>query len=476
LSRIEKEKSMSFAYPYFPVQFTKDAAVFQQSDVDALMVGVAAGGVALGANAPSDLFIMCHGWNNNIPDATSLYSGLAGLIKTQIDAKSELASRKYAICGVLWPSKKFDDKDLIPSGAAALNDAVTTDQLKDRVADLRSLYAASEWPMAAGPAPAAFDEIENLMDEIGDDPAARARVVDLLRPLMPRDAASSEDASNRFFDISTVKLIENLTKQLNPPVIGPGTGAASMDPFATEGVSGLGGAASFRDVLGGVKSGFLHLLNYATYYVMKGRAGDIGVKGVAPLLKKLRSSSADLRIHLIGHSFGCRVMAAAVNALPEQDQFRPDTVMLLQGAFSHNGFALQGETDRGAFRDVIEKKKVRGPIVITHTRNDKAVGTAYPIASRINGVTAASLGDANDIFGGLGSNGTQTADTTPERIMGTLLAVGGAYPFAAGVKPSTPCNLKSDEFISGHSDIQKPEVAFVLTVAMTAPMLMSTTP
>jgi len=69
--------------------------------------------------------------------------------------------------------------------------------------------------------------------------------------------------------------------------------------------------------------------------------------------------------------------------------------------------------DRGAFRDVIEKQKVRGPILITHTRNDRAVGIAYPIASRINGVTAAGLGDADDKFGGLGSNGTQTKTSTP---------------------------------------------------------------
>jgi pimeloyl-ACP methyl ester carboxylesterase len=227
-------------------------------------------------------------------------------------------------------------------------------------------------------------------------------------------------------------------------------------------------------VLGGIKSGFLHLLNYTTYYLMKARAGDVGSKGVAPLLVKVRQSRADLRVHIIGHSFGCRVVAAALNTLPAQEQFRVDTVLLLQGAFSHNGFAQKGDqTDRGAFRDVIEKKKVRGPIVITHTRNDKAVGTAYPIASRISGVNAAELGDANDIYGGLGSNGTQTKDTTPERIVGTLLAVGQTYPFASGVKASTPCNLKADEFIKGHSDIRKPEVAYVLTVAMTAPVSMT---
>lgn len=460
---------MSFPYAYFPVQFKKDGTLFQQSDVDTLMGGVAAGG-----NAPTDIFIMCHGWNNNIDDATDLYTGLAGLIDAQVKANPGLAARKYAVCGVLWPSKKFEDKDLIPSGAAALDEAVSTDYLKGRVRDLASLYAASDWPGAEGAAPAAFDEIEALMDSIEDDEAAQARVVDLLRPLLPQDAASSDDASDHFFETGTRVLINRLIKPVNPPqVTVAGAGAASIDPFSTEQVSGLGGAAGFRDVLGGIESGFLHLLNYTTYYLMKARAGDVGSKGVEPLVQKLRGSRADLRIHMIGHSFGCRAVASAINALPEQEQFRPDVVLLLQGAFSHNGFAMEGEADRGAFRDVIEKRKVRGPIVITHTRNDKAVGTAYPIASRISGVNAAALGDENDIYGGLGSNGAQTPVTTPERIVGTLLAVGQPYPFAHAMRPSTPCNLKADEFIKGHSDIQKPEVAFALTVALTVPAIMT---
>jgi hypothetical protein len=459
---------MNFPYPWFPVQFTKEGLPFQQSDADALIGGVAA------AAGVSDLFIMCHGWNNNIDDATSLYSGLATQIKAQMDANAKLASRKYAICGVLWPSKKFEDADLIPSGAAALNDAVTIDHLKQRVRDLRSLYAASEWPGGASAAPAAFDEIEALMDDIENDPAAQTRVVDLLRGLLPQDAASAEDASDRFFGDGAELLVEKLSRPLNPPAIAGGAGAASVDDSSsTEPVSGLGGAAGLRDVFGGIKSGFLNLLNYTTYYVMKGRAGDVGEKGVVPLIARLRTTRPDLRIHMIGHSFGCRLVAAAVNKLPENEQSRPDTVTLLQGAFSHNGFALEStepSVPRGAFRDLIEKRKVRGPIVITYTRNDKAVGTAYPIASRINGVTAAALGDANDIFGGLGSNGTQTADTTPERVMATLLPVGQSYPFTNGAKSSMPYNLKADDFIKAHSDIQKPEVAFALATAMAAPV------
>jgi hypothetical protein len=86
-----------------------------------------------------------------------------------------------------------------------------------------------------------------------------------------------------------------------------------------------------------------------------------GAKGVEPLIEKLRSSRPDLRIHMIGHSFGCRLVASAINALPEGEQLRPDTATLLRGAFSHNGFALQGAADRDAFRDVIDKEEGSRP-------------------------------------------------------------------------------------------------------------------
>src|ERR1700761_3816433 len=140
-----------FPYPYFQVQFTKEGLVFQQPEVDALL-----NSLTDNTHRPSDLFVMCHGWNNNMDDATALYAGLAARIKGQIDHNPSLSSRSYAICGVLWPSKKFDDQDLIPSGAAALNDAVTVDQLKQRLDDLKSLYSASGWPSGQNVAPAAF--------------------------------------------------------------------------------------------------------------------------------------------------------------------------------------------------------------------------------------------------------------------------------------------------------------------------------
>jgi hypothetical protein len=354
-----------------------------------------------------------------------------------------------------------------------LNDSVSGAQLKSRLQGLSDLIQAKGWPVESpdSAAEAVLQSVTRVVDRWEDDPSIRKDVVGRIRDVLPKHSVDAEDASNRFFAMKPEQLLSNLSKSLNPPVNLPqGAHAASIDPFVSGPVSGLGGAAGFRDVLGGVQSAFLHFLNFTTYYLMKARAGDVGVKGIKPLIETIRAARPDIRIHLIGHSFGCRVVVSAVNALGTADGLRANTMNLLQGAFSHNGFASKfDQTNDGAFRQVVVGKKVRGPILITHTRNDKAVGLAFPIASRIAGQTAASLGDENDLYGGLGSNGAQNQSTTPERVVGTLLDVGGPYPFGTGATSSKLYNLRADAFIAGHSNIVKPQVGFAVAMGMSTP-------
>lgn len=72
-----------------------------------------------------------------------------------------------------------------------------------------------------------------------------------------------------------------------------------------------GGAAGLGDVFSGIKAAALRVLNYATYYLMKERAGVVGRDGVCKVVSKIVATSPKLRVHLIGHSFGGRVVAAA---------------------------------------------------------------------------------------------------------------------------------------------------------------------
>ena len=202
----------------------------------------------------------------------------------------------------------------------------------------------------------------------------------------------------------------------------------------------------------------LNILNYTTYYEMKTRAGTVGNNGVAPLVDKF-ASKVD-RIHLIGHSFGGRLVTAAAKASTTN---RLASLTLLQAAFSHNGFS---KIMKGFFRNVIEAKRIAGPILITNTKNDRAVGLAYPIASRINNDTTMAIGDENDKFGGIGRNGAQKMDFGEVDTNETVLRdTAEKYTFSAG-----KCfNLRGDSFIKDHGDVTGKQIVNAMLNAIAKP-------
>jgi hypothetical protein len=218
-------------------------------------------------------------------------------------------------------------------------------------------------------------------------------------------------------------------------------------------------AAGIGDFFSGVKAGALRLLNLATYYTMKDRAGKIGRDAVNPLLDRVQAATPQtLKFHLVGHSFGGRLVTAIVDG---PKPLRIQTLLLLQAAYSHNGLSANFDGGKtGFFHAVLAKQKVRGPILITHSKNDRAVGLAYPLASRLNGDDAAGIGDANDRFGGMGANGAQHVDSSVIE----LLKVGGTYDFKTSGK--RVFNLNGDKIIQNHGDVSRPETAAVLAAAM----------
>jgi hypothetical protein len=214
-----------------------------------------------------------------------------------------------------------------------------------------------------------------------------------------------------------------------------------------------GAAGGILGFLSGIKSAAMNVLNYATYYEMKARAGTVGKVGVGPLIDTLAQSVE--RVHLVGHSFGGRVVTStAANSTTD----RIKSMSLLQTAFSHNGFS---QSMKGFFRGVVDLNRVHGPIIVTHSTKDKAVGVAYPLASRLNGDVAAALGDKNDKFGGLGRNGAQQMKAG-EVVEGKLLVAGSSYQF----QPGKFFNLESSEFIDDHSAVTGKEVAHVIRRAI----------
>jgi pimeloyl-ACP methyl ester carboxylesterase len=223
-----------------------------------------------------------------------------------------------------------------------------------------------------------------------------------------------------------------------------------------------GGAASLGDLIGGIKAGAQRLLNLVTYYQMKDRAGRVGFNGANEVLQRVQAKRSDLKLHLVGHSFGGRLVTAAATGPTGKPMVPISSMSLLQAAFSHFGFAKDYTPgQQGFFRRMVEEKHVNGPVVITHSDKDKAVGLAYPIASRIANQIAAAIGDANDPYGGIGRNGAQR---TPEAVDLDLLQAGGVY----ALQPGRLHNLRGDALISGHSDITTPPVAHAILSAIAA--------
>ena len=149
-------------------------------------------------------------------------------------------------------------------------------------------------------------------------------------------------------------------------------------------------------------------------------------------------------------------MVAAAAANSATDKLK--SLTLLQTAFSHNGFS---KSMNGLFRNVIDQKRIDGPILVTHTKNDKAVGLAYPMASRISGEKTAAFGDENDVFGGIGRNGAQQMPDG-ETISGKLLPADGTYQFQTG----RFFNLEASDFIKDHSDVAGKEIAHAVRMAV----------
>jgi hypothetical protein len=432
--------------PFFPLEITKDGRVFNPAQKTVIENAVR----DTGAAKLTDLFVISHGWNNDMAEARALYERLFANVIALRPRHNELADRKFGIVGIFWPSKKFADSELIPAGGAASLDGdggLDSSVLKQRLESLKDFFDK--------PDKAPLERAKALIDGIEDSVSKQQEFVKIIHALMPgapRDHV--DDAAVQFVltPSPSHEVLEILGRPwMSTAAAGAGGGALDLnDP--------VGGAASFGDFFSGIKAGALRLLNYATYYQMKERAGVVG-KALNGVLGPVRRMRPDLRLHLIGHSFGARVVSSAVDG---QAAIRPSSLTLLQGAFSHNGFTekFDGTTD-GFFRKVIGESKVTGPILATHTVNDKAVGIAYAIASRLSGDNTKGIGDENDPFGGIGRNGAVRMHPA-EFVRETLRAEDHPYRFQA----HKVHNLEADAFISDHGDVEGPQVANAILCAV----------
>lgn len=432
-------------FPLFPVHVDRDAELVDPGEAEALLSH-------LDESSPSDLLVVSHGWNNDLAEARSLYEKLLTSLRELVEAgRAPGVPTDLPILALFWPSKRFAQPELIAGGAAAAGGDLRESELERALADLAETLGDEDR--------ARLEHARDLIADL-DERAVQDEFVEALRGVIPADGdGDPEDAVRHFGPGSGREVLQKL--EAPPlPAAPPSQGGAAAVGLGGEGPrDGAGGAAGLGDVFRGIRAAALRLANLTTYYVMKRRAGTIGRDALAPLLDRISDDHPDLRVHLVGHSFGGRLVTAAAGATAAPVQ----SLVLLQAAFSHNGFAEDFDGTRdGAFRGVVTDEKVRGPVLITHTAADRAVGYAYPIASRLAGQDAAGLGGPDDRFGGIGRNGAQH---TPEAVRERLELAGHPYTFRPGVVH----NLLADGHIANHSDVHGPEVAAALAAAVALP-------
>jgi hypothetical protein len=431
----------------FELEFDKDGNLFQPDTLIRAIDGLKAGQF-------TDVFVFSHGWNDDIEDARRLYENYFNRAAEVLHSGKiqSLGDRKFAVITIFWPSKKFTDEDLIPGGGAA---SVSEEKIDQNI--LQQLDELKKEPIRLGedqtnPVLAALaEQAKALLPKLQSDQAARTEFVLLLRSMVNPNDAHPDDGSSEFFTVKP----EQILAALSDPVI------LSPEASGGGGAAALGGEGSrfIGDLLSGLKAGVRRLLNFTTYYKMKERAGIVGRVGLAPALRQIRRELPQIRLHLIGHSFGGRVVTAAAHAF--DDNTAVQTMTLLQAAFSHNGLApkFDGEHD-GAFRSLLTGHRVTGSICITYTHNDRAVGIAYPLASRISHDQAAAFGDANDPYGGMGRNGAQRTPEAEGRSF-TLIKVGQSLVLDSGKVH----NFESSACIADHGDVANATVAYLALAA-----------
>jgi hypothetical protein len=430
-----------FPFPFYPVEFTKDGQLANPAHADDLLQGLA-------DQHTTDLIVISHGWDNTIEDALHMYHEFLDCVQPLLAGLPALTGRQFAVLGVHWPSVMFADAELVGGAAAGLDSPVTNDVLTSELDRLKGVFDAPD-------ADDKLSQAQALVPKLVNHESAQKDFATLLKGLLAPAEQTDTDAANAFQAIDGVDLFQRLSL---PPPAPDSSGPASAGPPPQ-----AGHAAGLRSLFGGIKAAALNLLNLTTYYQMKNRAGVVGQGALNALLRRVRAAQPAVRLHLVGHSFGCRLLSAATAGADAASSLKVDSLTLLQGAFSHYGFANHYDESGqpGFFRRVLSDHLVTGPLLITHTRNDSAVGTMYPLASRVAGQVAQAIGDASSLYGGLGSNGAQK---TPEATDGQLEDVGFAYAF----KPDGVYNLLADKYIHSHSNVRTPQTAYAFLNAVAA--------
>ncbi len=394
--------------------------------------------------AHSDVFLFSHGWNNDWTVATRRYEDF---IKGYRDLREEQGlpiPPNYAplLIGIFWPSALLAiGKGEKGPGFAAAGGSVAAEVDAAVAAERREIEE-----LAADLEPEQAEVLYRLTQKttLGEDEARELAGLALHLRGGQDDELGFDDATSVDEMLEVWAAAQEEDDDLADLIAGGGGGGPQ--------VSGIGGFFKKLDPRKIVRS--------LTVYQMKDRAGTVGARGVGPLLRDVLAASG-ANVHLIGHSYGGKVVLSATcfgGDLPRKVR----SMLLLQPAVSHLCFAEKvPATDPprpGGYHAALAR--VENPIFSTYSARDRPLTQLFHRALRRKSdlgeeKIAAAAGNPPSKYAALGGFGPRKAGET----LIDILDPGSPYPFEDGVEIY---GIDGTRTISGHGDISLPSTWWAL--------------
>jgi hypothetical protein len=415
----------------------------------------------------TDIFVFSHGWQNDPWTADDIYRKFKdGMIL--YFPRDQLKNKSFhpLFVGVYWPSAWFPVRNC------------TTAIFKE--ADVIR-WAHEAFPAAASNRADAFSrELGVVLEALSQERrGATAPEYQRLPEIMNQWGASFADTTPGEHEA-------------------PGEPSIFKQPIAGM-AQGFDQSVLSNDML--ARAGLLRsvspcsLLNTLSFWSMKKRAGNVGARGLYAALKQIISEIKTIpkpRIHLIGHSFGGKLLTAALTGPPGTSQSQQNEVqslMLIQSAFSHFAFASADalrafdiqSSSSGRYVDVIARRLVRGVIAATYSDQDMPNRVFYPIGAAVahdylakpatpssaviedcmspTGETKVADGSERQFqrvvpkYGAIGANGIQATSVA------RCLSLASEQPLPdLQTAVGKALNIDASSIITGHSEIYYPQI------------------
>ncbi|NGO74938.1 serine-threonine protein kinase [Streptomyces sp. YC504] len=448
----------------------------------------------IGHSGARDVVVLAHGWNND--------PGVAGEFDARFFAllREAAPEARMARVGVRWPAMRFLDESA---------PHVPEEQRRAALDALPALDAATARALVDA-FPASGDVVHELCDLLARRPAGGLALDDfgtLLRRLVELRLtdARAEFASDAEDDLlpqhDPVMLFDDTAgvcgefaaaldeareaveathhrperierhSEGDADVSHHGTHAESavLGPRAPDALSSLldqkgpvqtaGGFGDERFATGHDElwRGAHELLRQVAGHTFRRRAGVVGTYGLGPVLALLARNVPGVRIHLVGHGFGARLVAYAVRNQAE-DSRAVASMVLLQPALSHFAFAdhmphqMRGG---GALAGCLER--LAGPLVCCYSHNDLELGLMHPLATRMIG-DSASLSGIDRKWGALGHDGAQASASFTAIDLAEMLRSGMGERQCVNVDVSEVVR-EGDPPAGAHNDVFHPDLA-----------------